>query len=146
MHCKIPQKSHRGHLFCLPGKHFLLLDTPKASSALHRDLAERLFMGPLITYAKTALTPDQYSKQYKPTWSFVTNELPPNVHLLTLEQREGTQYLIRLEHFYAEGEDDQLSKPVKINLSVSTQWNISCQVIFLISVWDSVSSDLIQVH
>lgn len=54
--------------------------------------------------------------------------LPPNVHLLTLDQfhhngpvpsPSGTvPYLIRLEHFYEAEEDPDLSKPVTFDIQV----------------------------
>lgn len=56
----------------------------------------------------------------------MVSELPDNVHLLTLEQREGTQYLLRLEHFYEEGEDEQLSKPATLNIAVG---HLACDII-----------------
>ena len=51
-------------------------------------------------------------------WSAAKSALPPNVHLLTLEQWEGRYFLLRLEHFYAIGEDTELSKPATVNLMV----------------------------
>ena len=42
--------------------------------------------------------------------------LPLNVNLLTLDPRPDGKYLLRLEHIYDVGEDEELSKPVMINL------------------------------
>jgi len=35
------------------GKHYLVVDTIAASAAIHRELAQRLFMAPVVTVAKT---------------------------------------------------------------------------------------------
>lgn len=53
-------------------------------------------------------------------WSGLTRELPPNVHLMSLEQWEGNSYLARFEHFYQSSEDSELSKPTNISMTVST--------------------------
>ena len=45
-------------------------------------------------------------------------DLPPNVHLLTLELQEPNVYLMRLEHQF-ESSDPILSEDVTISLSVS---------------------------
>lgn len=48
----------------------------------------------------------------------VLNEgLPWNVNLMTLDKRIDGKYLLRLEHIFDAGEDTDLSKPVKTNLS-----------------------------
>lgn len=46
----------------------------------------------------------------------LNESLPINVNLLTLDQRSDGTYLLRLEHLYGEGEDQELSKPIVINL------------------------------
>jgi len=43
------------------------------------------------------------------------NQLPPNVHVMTLRVF-GDSYLLRLQHIFAAGEHKVLSKPVKINM------------------------------
>jgi len=53
-------------------------------------------------------------------WSGMNRRLPDNVHLLTLEQWEAGTILLRLEHFYAKGEDPVLSQPAKVQLKVCT--------------------------
>ena len=74
----------------------------------------------------------------------LTRELPRNVHVLTLEEHNlrvpaSTQehdlgdsvpsssrraVLLRLEHFFAGGEDDQLSRPVEVQLKVGDVLNV----------------------
>ena len=47
------------------GKHILYLDTIADSGKFHRDMAERMFMAPVITVAPLNATPQAYSKQYR---------------------------------------------------------------------------------
>lgn len=51
-------------------------------------------------------------------WSGLQHALPPNVHMLTLEQWQGNTYLVRLEHIYEKNEDSSLSKPVNMTMKV----------------------------
>jgi len=58
-----------------------------------------------------------YRKQYATELSALTApELPPNIHLLTLESWSNDKLLLRLEHFYQKGEDATLSQPTSLNL------------------------------
>jgi len=98
------------------GKHYLHLDTIANSVELHRDMAQRLYLAPSIGYIPSALDPGSYSKQYRTTWSGLKRALPPNVHLLTLEQWHSGFFLLRLEHFYAKDEHPVLSKPASVML------------------------------
>jgi lysosomal alpha-mannosidase len=98
------------------GKHYLVLDKIESSAAQHRDLAQRLFMGPLLSLLPSSLDPAAYSKLYRTTWSALKRALPLNVHLLTLEQYRPARFLLRLEHFYARSEDSTLSQPVSVGL------------------------------
>ena len=53
-------------------------------------------------------------------WSGINaNKLPPNVHILSLEEWHDKQILIRLEHFYEKGEHSELSKDATVSLNVS---------------------------
>lgn len=59
-------------------------------------------------------------------WTGVRSLLPPNVHLLTLQQFPSNgpvpsatrPYLLRLEHIYEVGEDAILSQPAVVSLQV----------------------------
>ena len=43
------------------------------------------------------------------------------MHLLTLETWSETSYLLRLENYYAKGQDAELSKDATVSLKVSVQ-------------------------
>jgi lysosomal alpha-mannosidase len=57
-------------------------------------------------------------------WSGLTKPLPKNVHLLTLEMlptnpltpNTPREAILRLEHFYENGEDEELSQPATVDL------------------------------
>ncbi|XP_050392996.2 lysosomal alpha-mannosidase [Patella vulgata] len=106
------------------GSHYVYLDTIEASAALHREKAEELFMAPQMSFTTVKTNYSDWSKNFRTMWSGVKQALPPNVHLLTLEQFAGTgpvpsqsqPYLLRLEHMYETDEDATLSKPVNVSL------------------------------
>lgn len=97
------------------GKHVVILDTPAASVARHRELAQQIFMQPSLSFF-TGWDPTNFTTYFKTTWSGLQQALPPNVHLLTLEQWLGDDFLLRLEHFYGKGEDPVLSQPATVQL------------------------------
>jgi len=51
----------------LTGRYYVILDTIAGSVRQHRDLAQRLYMAPSISFVQTNLTSDLYSKNYKTT-------------------------------------------------------------------------------
>ena len=46
------------------GKHYLLLDNVKRSASLHRDLAERLFMAPSVSFSQLTTSLVTYNKSF----------------------------------------------------------------------------------
>jgi lysosomal alpha-mannosidase len=98
------------------GKFWLLFSSIKDAAKQHRDIAQRLFLEPLITFS-TYKTESDYYKNFQTSYSGLVNALPKNVHLLTLEQWKNNSYLLRLEHFYQTIDDPEgLSKPVTVDL------------------------------
>jgi lysosomal alpha-mannosidase len=73
-------------------------------------------MHTLSTYALPQLSYADYSNKYRQTWSALSNAMPVNVHLLTFDQLESKQYLVRVEHFFELNEDAVYSKPVTFDL------------------------------
>ena len=59
-----------------------------------------------------------YLKLHVDQTRILESGLPENVNILTLEQRPNGKYFLRLEHFYDNGEDPDLSRPVTVNLRV----------------------------
>jgi lysosomal alpha-mannosidase len=98
------------------GKHLLIIDTPKNSASVHRTNAQQLYMQPISTFALTDLSYASYSTNYRQTWSALVDTMPRNLHLLTLDQLEPKQYLVRVEHYFELNEDDIYSQPIQIDL------------------------------
>ncbi|XP_064640290.1 lysosomal alpha-mannosidase-like isoform X2 [Lineus longissimus] len=98
------------------GKLYLLLDTIEASGSLHRDMAEKLFMAPTLSFMENSLPYSAWTAKYNVMYSGVKRALPDNVHLLTMEQWTASTFLLRLEHFYEKNEDATLSKAATVSL------------------------------
>jgi lysosomal alpha-mannosidase len=98
------------------GKHVVIVETPSDSAILHRVNAQQLYMHPIATFALTNVSYNTYSARYHQTWSALADTMPLNIHLLTFEQLETDQYLIRIEHFFEQNEDATFSKSVQVDL------------------------------
>lgn len=84
----------------------------KSLPAIERDIALKKTLQPWIFFPSQSV--DTKSQ------SFITSELPENVHLLTLDTWDDnkSQILIRLEHILEWNEDNNLSKEVTVDLNV----------------------------
>ena len=98
------------------GKHVLILETPNNSAIIHRVNAQQLYMSSIATFSLTNDSYETYANNYRQTWSALNDTMPVNVHLLTFDQLESDQYLIRIEHFFELNEDKIFSTPVQIDL------------------------------
>ncbi len=99
------------------GKHIILVDRPSDSARLHRIGAQQLFMHPLATYSlPNTSSYANYSNMYRQSWSALSDLMPMNVHLLTFDQLDLKQYLVRVEHYFELNEDQIYSQPVTIDL------------------------------
>ena len=49
---------------CFSGKHYLLLSRISEAAALHRELAEQLFMAPVVSFADLSEKPEKYKAKY----------------------------------------------------------------------------------
>ncbi|CAF4406893.1 unnamed protein product, partial [Rotaria magnacalcarata] len=98
------------------GKHFLILELPANSALIHRVGAQELFMHPIATYALPQISYANYSSAYHQTWSALSESMPLNVHLLTLDQLSAKQFLIRIEHYFELNEDEIYSQAVNVDL------------------------------
>ena len=77
-------------------------------------------MDSILSFIPTTLTFDQWSSNYKMEYSSISQNLPINIHLLTLEEWTGNSRdsaLLRLEHIFEKHEDpNEMSKPVTLKL------------------------------
>ncbi|KAG0431492.1 hypothetical protein HPB47_021721, partial [Ixodes persulcatus] len=80
------------------GRHRVFLSPVEQAAQMHRTLAQSMYMAPVLAFAPVKL-PD-YLQCCRTTYSALAAPLPPNVHLLTLEQWNNETVLLRLEHFY----------------------------------------------
>ncbi|XP_074649565.1 lysosomal alpha-mannosidase-like [Tubulanus polymorphus] len=97
------------------GRHYICLDRPNRAVGQMRELAKNIFNSPVAAFTETKLTFNNWKTMYNVSWSGLKKQLPPNIHLLTLEQWDGGDILIRLEHFYEVG-DPSLSAPASVDL------------------------------
>lgn len=102
------------------GSFYLILDTISNSLSQIRALQSRVF-SPIIT----AFTPtgsgsssvQQWIQTHNVQRTFLTQDLPINVDILTLQIVNGGDHLLRLSHQFAVGEDAEYSQPVTVDLS-----------------------------
>uniref|UniRef100_A0A914C8W2 alpha-mannosidase n=1 Tax=Acrobeloides nanus TaxID=290746 RepID=A0A914C8W2_9BILA len=97
------------------GKHWLLLGTPDEILQLQRTAAYELFYEPTITFA-TYESIDVYNKNFVGEFSGITKALPPEINLLTLKRLSPDSILLRLEHIFQNGENPNLSTPIKLDI------------------------------
>ena len=109
-------ESAYGHGLVVRGRHVLVVEPVASSAFVHRVSAQQLYMHPLATYSLIQQTYEDYSAAYRQTWSALTDTLPLNVHLLTLDQLGSKNYLVRVEHYFELNEDDTYSRPVTFDL------------------------------
>ncbi len=109
-------ESAYGQGLVVRGKHLLIVEQPASSALLHRVTAQRLYMHPLATFGLTQQTYADYSAAFRQTWSGLNDTLPLNVHLLTFDQLDAKNYLIRIEHYFELNEDATYSQPITFDL------------------------------
>ncbi|XP_051024475.1 lysosomal alpha-mannosidase-like [Acomys russatus] len=100
------------------GHHLVLLSSVRDAAARHRLLAEKEVLAPQLVLAQGGSAPYYSQAALKPQFSGLLQDLPPQVHLLTLARWAPKMVLLRLEHQFAVGEDSgqNLSSPVTLNL------------------------------
>jgi len=98
------------------GKHYLFFKPISESHKIHRDFSQRLFLEPIVSFAKYTSTEAEFRTKHVTSYSALNKPLPENVHLLTLENWKKNQLLIRLEHFYESEDNNDLSKAVTVDL------------------------------
>jgi len=105
---------------------YVTLDQTDPSSNL-RHRYQLLQNYPPVAMFAAATSASDWESKYKTSWQGVTQALPGNVHLLTLEVRNPTPngkspqgdtfILLRLQHLFEAKESSTWSSPVTVNIS-----------------------------
>lgn len=113
------------------GKHYLLLSNLKDGMREMRGLMDSKYSALIPFFTSSKVITNSVKKTAKWTRqgatinapsthiaspSLITEDLPMNVQLVTLERLDDSQVLIRLAHQFAVGEDPTLSQPVTVDL------------------------------
>ncbi|XP_076058752.1 lysosomal alpha-mannosidase II isoform X1 [Oratosquilla oratoria] len=111
------------------GKHYLIHSSfgkPGCDfGCMHRSKAEEVLLAPIVSFTPTTKSTHEWQMSSVTRWSGLSEALPDNVHLLTLEPIDDNTFLLRLEHMYEVNESDPYSNPVKVNLKgLFSDWQI----------------------
>ncbi|XP_051050981.1 lysosomal alpha-mannosidase isoform X2 [Phodopus roborovskii] len=100
------------------GRHLVLLSSVSDAAARHRLLVEKEVLAPQVVLAEGESSPYYSQEAPRTQFSGLHQDLPPQVHLLTLAHWGPNMLLLRLEHQFAVTEDSgrNLSSPVTLNL------------------------------
>ncbi|GAB1599975.1 lysosomal alpha-mannosidase-like [Argonauta hians] len=108
------------HGLIVRGKHWLYFDGVEESTYFHRQEGLDIYKEPILSFSK--INRNRRSK-LKLQVSALQNSLPPQVHLLTLEEYDPKNILIRLEHIY---EKQEVSSEVSVDIKlILKDYNIS---------------------
>ena len=98
------------------GKHIVLVDNFVNSTVLHRTIGEGLLTKMQPIFMEDTSKPADIINKYNLNFTGMVTELPPNVHLLTLQVWDPNTYLLRLEHQF-EADETPYNQPVDISLA-----------------------------
>jgi len=102
------------------GSFYLSLDPAAKGVSTIRALQSRVFQ-PIVTALTATATGANAVKQWIQTHNvqktILSQELPVNVDLMTLQLVPGGNHILRLSHQWAVGEDPALSQPVTVDLN-----------------------------
>jgi len=97
----------------------VLLDTPsQAIKTVRRQ--SYLLNFPLAVFTGSTSSAANWINSYKVIGGLLMGDLPPNVHLLSVNALDATtskKTIVRLTHIFAVGEDPNFSKPVTLDLT-----------------------------
>ncbi|GJQ83733.1 hypothetical protein Trydic_g20609 [Trypoxylus dichotomus] len=105
------------------GSHYLIAgpisgnEGGRTVAAQERDIAQRKLLA-AWTFITETTAPDfeTYKTNYNMRYSGLSNSLPDNVQILTLEPWKANTFLLRLEHVLEKNEDPILSQPATVSL------------------------------
>lgn len=92
------------------GHHVLHVTKPATASRHHRPAQHAMYHAPVLAFSTSRTTWQPPARPRTPS------PLPANVGLLTLQHLEPGTVLLRLQHLYGVGEDDELSRPATVAL------------------------------
>jgi hypothetical protein len=104
----------------ITGSFYLLLDGPSNAISHVRALQSRLYHPLVVAFTPTATgvaAVKQWIQTHNVQKTFLTQDLPLNLDLMTLQIVVGGDHLLRLSHQFAVGEDPVLSQPATVDLS-----------------------------
>jgi len=94
----------------------VIVDSPEGSSLpLHRQ--PYLMNFPLSTFTAVTSSASSWANTYMTEGSFLKNDLPLNVHLLSVAALNATSpsVIVRLTHLFAVGENSMYSQPASVD-------------------------------
>lgn len=104
----MPHTQRIGPGITVTGQHALHVTKPSAASRHHRPAQHAMYHAPVLAFTTFATS---WKPPVRPS---TPSPLPPNVGLLTLQHIEPGTVLLRLQHLYGVGEDDELSRPATV--------------------------------
>lgn len=113
----LSEPGYDGKGLVVRGKHLVFLDTANDSAELHRMQAEAEIMATLAVMGVGPEAPYYHSQPRITEFTALKEELPHNIHLLSLAQWDNATVVLRLEHQFEVGESQVYSKPQTVNLS-----------------------------
>eukprot|EP00474_Spongospora_subterranea_P012285 CRZ12743.1 hypothetical protein [Spongospora subterranea] len=96
-----------GRGLVIRGTHSLLVSSARRSSRLQRVHQERIAHPLTLVFGKAIVAAP---------FSALSQDLPANVQIVTLEELGNNKLLVRLGHMFGANEDRELSRPVTIRL------------------------------
>ncbi|KDR11229.1 lysosomal alpha-mannosidase isoform X2 [Zootermopsis nevadensis] len=108
-----------GHGLVAIGKHWLTGGNISSGTAAQRtrSLQQQVLLSPWLFFTPADnISFTEWVSHYKMEFSGLNQELPENVHILTLEPWKAHSFLLRLEHIYERNEHPVFSKPATVNL------------------------------
>lgn len=98
------------------GKYRIMVGSGLSGASLARSQMDEAFSEPLM-FVGSAPSHAEVPFQVH-SFSVLQSSLPPNVMLITFKKLKNDEYMVRLGHQYSIGEDESLSAPVEVDLSL----------------------------
>ena len=111
-----PDPRRVGDGITVSGRHVLLISSPSDGMRELRAEMDKLFMPLSVFYGIKGKGAEISAQKESSLGSIVGQDLPLNVHLLTLQQWNKDTILLRLAHQFAVDEDNELSAPVTVDV------------------------------